>query len=353
MGSPLRCAAVLGARSVVNETQPSSLPTPAFTRCARAPPLPRDAQQRARWTHGQRTSRASRGRNTQWAHGRHAAAHATRGRNTRWAHGQRTSRVTRGRNTQWAHGQRTSRVMRGRNTHWTHGQRTSRASRGRNTQWAHGQRTSRVTRGRNTQWAHGQRTSLRPLRDEASRSGRGVRPAYEWRAVERAIALAKRVDRSALGSGPFVPPSPRSPRRRSWRSTMRHRLGQANALAAPRRCVAQRPEACPLAVRPLGVPAARHAACPLAVRPLGVPAARHAACPLAVRPPGVPAARHAACPLAVRPTGVPAARRMGRRVAAVRPTGVPAARRDLSSGRADLRAPVAHHVGPPSSTVFA
>jgi hypothetical protein len=40
--------------------------------------------------------------------------------------------------------------------------------------------------------------------------------------------------------GPFVAASPRSPRRRSWRSTMRHRLGQANALAAPRRCVAQR-----------------------------------------------------------------------------------------------------------------
>ncbi len=52
--------------------------------------------------------------------------------------------------------------------------------------------------------------------------------------------------------GPFGAASPCSPRRRSWRSTTRHRLGQANALAAPRRCVAQRPEACPLAVRPTG-----------------------------------------------------------------------------------------------------
>ncbi len=61
------------------------------------------------------------------------------------------------------------------------------------------QQRARWTRGRNTRWTHGQRTSLRPLRDEASRSGQSVRLAYEWCAAGRAIALAQRVDRSALG----------------------------------------------------------------------------------------------------------------------------------------------------------
>jgi hypothetical protein len=90
-----------------------------------------------------------------------------------------------------------------------------------------------------TQWTHGQRASLRPLRDGASRSGHGVRLAY------------------SMGSDP--PPSKDlDSRAGSMHSAFDHEcearldrgrcVGQADAVPASRRSVAQRPEACPLAV---------------------------------------------------------------------------------------------------------
>jgi hypothetical protein len=73
---------------------------------------------------------------------------------------------------------------------------------------------------------------------------RGAARAFAWPTSGARLDAPSRSQSASIdprwAGGPFVEPSPRSPRRRSWRSTMRHRLGQANALAAPRRCVAQR-----------------------------------------------------------------------------------------------------------------
>ncbi len=168
-------------------------------------------------------------------------------------------------------------------------------------------RTARgqATRNGRARWTHGQRTSLRPLRDAASRSGQSVRLAYEWCAAGRAIALAKRVDRSALGWWSFrgtnaalastpvmavdnasrVRPGERLARTATLRRAKAGGLSSGRASNGLCRCAS-------LALWP----------CVQRALPLRV-----------------------ACPLAVRPTGVPPARRMGRRVAAVRSTGVPPA----------------------------
>ncbi len=117
---------------------------------------------------------------------------------------------------------------------------------------------------------------------------RGAARAFAWPTSGARLDAQSRSQSASIdprwAGGPFVAPSLRSPRRRWWWSTMRHWLGQANASPAPRRCVAQRPEACPLAARPTGVAAARRMGRRVAaVRYTGVPAARRATCPLATR----------------------------------------------------------------------
>ncbi len=174
-------------------------------------------------------------------------------------------------------------------------------TRGRNTRWTHGQRASRTTRGRNPagRTARGQASGL------CATKPRGAARASAWPTSGARLDAPSRSQSASIdprwAGGPFVAPSPCSPRRRSWPSTMRHRLGQANALAATRRCVAQRPEACPLAVRPAGF-------LPRVVRLVLWPCAQRVFCRASCDLPSGRASNGCSCRASCRPPSVQRAR---------------------------------------------
>jgi hypothetical protein len=289
--------------------------------------------------------------------GRTPAGRTARGQGTRRAAGTPGGRTARGQGTRRAAGTPVGRTARGQGTRRTAGTPVGRTARGQGTRRAAGTPVGRTARGQGTRRAAGTPVG-RTARGQASglcaTQRRGAARAFAWPTSGARLDAQSRSQSASIDprwvGGSFVAPSLRSPRRLSWWSTMRHRLGQANASPAPRRCVAQRPEACPLAVRPTGVPAACRLSSGRASNGCSCRASR--ALPSGRASNGCSCRASRALSSGRAPNGCSCRTSHGPPRGGRASNGCSCrASRDLSSGRADLRAPVAHHVGKETSTV--